>query len=101
MYQTKNRRTDPRNVLARLYVPAERIRVYAECGSSQLVIGMSNHTRSKPVHTLRVDPAGEIAPNQALTVTQVCPNCSDRLQERHCKLGCRHSGYYLRCSDFL
>jgi tRNA(Ile2) C34 agmatinyltransferase TiaS len=30
-----------------------------------------------------------------------CPTCSQRLQERGCKLRCPRCGYYLSCSDYV
>ena len=29
-----------------------------------------------------------------------CPNCSQRLEERGCKLRCRRCGYFMDCSDY-
>lgn len=29
-----------------------------------------------------------------------CPNCSERLTERRCKLVCPRCGYYLSCADY-
>ncbi len=29
-----------------------------------------------------------------------CPNCSQRLEARHCKLQCNRCGYFMDCSDY-
>ena len=29
-----------------------------------------------------------------------CPNCSNGLQSRHCKLFCDRCGYFMDCSDY-
>lgn len=29
-----------------------------------------------------------------------CPNCSQRLQSRSCKLRCDRCGYFMDCSDY-
>ena len=29
-----------------------------------------------------------------------CPNCSQRLEERGCKLRCGRCGYFMDCSDY-
>ena len=45
-------------------------------------------------------PDGKPAPKAELTAMQVCPNCSARMAENHCKLVCPQCGYFLSCSDF-
>jgi Zn finger protein HypA/HybF involved in hydrogenase expression len=46
-----------------------------------------------PVH-------GQQLPATSAEALQVCPNCSERLRENHCKLVCPRCGYFLSCSDF-
>ena len=29
-----------------------------------------------------------------------CPNCSQRLQDRGCRLRCNRCGYFMDCSDY-
>ena len=29
-----------------------------------------------------------------------CPNCSQRLEPRSCKLRCNRCGYFMDCSDY-
>jgi hypothetical protein len=44
-------------------------------------------------------PSQEAA-SPAVQAMQVCPRCSARLEESHCKLVCPDCGFYLSCSDF-
>ena len=48
----------------------------------------------------RTDKPSEQTASPALSAMQVCPRCSARLQEAHCKLVCPECGFYLSCSDF-
>ena len=43
----------------------------------------------------------QVASDQAAQAMQVCPNCSARLQESHCKLVCPHCGYFLELLRLL
>lgn len=59
--------------------------------------------RKLPPHA-RSDPPRP-APNTPLTsaeqnVMLYCPNCSQRLESRSCKLRCDRCGYFMDCSDY-
>lgn len=52
----------------------------------------------------RADPPRP-APSAPLTsaeqnVMLYCPNCSQRLESRSCKLRCDRCGYFMDCSDY-
>ncbi|MYB53702.1 MAG: hypothetical protein F4X77_16120 [Acidobacteriia bacterium] len=38
--------------------------------------------------------------NTAQNVMLYCPNCSQRLESRSCKLRCDRCGYFMDCSDY-
>ena len=39
-------------------------------------------------------------PDRAENAMLYCPNCSQRLEARHCKLQCSRCGYFMDCSDY-
>jgi hypothetical protein len=46
------------------------------------------------------DEVKQNAGADAISAADYCPNCSAKLRESQCKLGCPQCGFYLSCSDF-
>jgi hypothetical protein len=42
----------------------------------------------------------EARPLAAGVPAEYCPNCSEKLRGRQCKLVCPRCGYFLSCSDY-
>ena len=49
--------------------------------------------RSQPVRPAQTKSAEQNA-------MLYCPNCSERLESRSCKLRCDRCGYFMDCSDY-
>lgn len=49
--------------------------------------------RSQPVQRLRTS-------SEESNAMLYCPNCSQRLESRSCKLRCDRCGYFMDCSDY-
>lgn len=59
-----------------------------------------NVTDDIPGFTNVPEKAPSAGARERVTAIQVCPNCSQKLQENHCKLVCTFCGYFLSCADF-
>lgn len=49
----------------------------------------------------RSQPAQRLQPSSEESNAMLyCPNCSQRLESRSCKLRCDRCGYFMDCSDY-
>jgi len=47
----------------------------------------------------RIGTAGQTSPEENEPMLW-CPVCSERLEQRKCKLFCSRCGYYMSCADY-
>ena len=57
---------------------------------------LPSHGRADPSRPAPNTPATSAEQNVML----YCPNCSQRLESRSCKLRCDRCGYFMDCSDY-
>ena len=55
-----------------------------------------SHGGADPTRPAPTPPATSAEQNAML----YCPNCSQRLESRSCKLRCDRCGYFMDCSDY-
>ena len=66
------------------------------------VRAMNSDRSSKTPNPERTDASGRERParKSAELAMHYCPNCSQRLQDRGCRLRCNRCGYFMDCSDY-